>query len=340
MIKVGLIGLGGMGRTHFNCYKNCPGATLAAICDIDPAKLRGDWSGVSLNLDPTKSGLVDLGGIATYSQIEEILADPDIDMIDICLPTSLHAQVAVDAMRAGKHVFCEKPMALNEQECLQMEEAQRETGQQLMIGHCLRYWPEYVVTEELIRGGEYGKVLSASFHRSSGKPLGSYNNWFLDAAQSGGVVLDMHIHDIDTALWWFGQPDSIETDGLIWQGLPYSVDATWRYNSGPVVNLHGSWDPHGGPFRMAFRVVMEKATVVYDSVGNVFRLLQLTPEGDSSRDLEAPKGSAYQNEINDFVACLNEGKTPKRVTSQSSRLSVAVSRQEMGQIESKNTGQV
>lgn len=340
MIKVGLIGLGGMGRAHFGCYKNSPGAQLVALCDINPAKLRGDWSGVSLNLDPTKSGLVDLSAFETYSEIQEILANPEIDMIDICLPTPLHAEVSIAAMRAGKHVFCEKPMALNEQECAAMEEAQRETGQQLMIGHCLRFWPEYVVTESIIRGGEFGKVLSASFHRSSGTPRGSYNDWFLDAAQSGGVVLDMHIHDVDAALWWFGPPDSIEVDGVMQGDLALSAEANWRYTNGPLVNLHGSWDPNGGSFRMAFRVVMEKATVVYDSVGSIFRLQQLKSEGDFSRDLEASSDSAYQSEIDDFVACLNEGRSPERVTPQSSQLSVAVARQEMAQIASKNAGQI
>jgi predicted dehydrogenase len=336
MIKVGLIGIGAMGRMHFNCYGNNPDAQIVAICDGDPAKLRGDWSGISLNLDDTKSELVDLSGIETYSQVEEILANPDIDLIDICLPTPMHAQITTAAMRAGKHVFCEKPMAMNDQECAQMQAVQAETGKQLMIGHCLRYWPEYVVTDELIRGGEYGKVISASFHRSSGMPLGSFNNWLATGAQSGGAVLDMHIHDVDTALWWFGQPDSIETDGVIWRDLPLSADATWRYNDGPLVTLHGSWDPNGGPFRMAFRVVMERASVLYDSATNAFQLLQLTREGDHSRDLEVSKDLAYQKEIDDFVACLNEGRSIERVTPESSRLSVVVTRQEMEQIAEKN----
>ncbi|RYG65739.1 Gfo/Idh/MocA family oxidoreductase [bacterium] len=335
MINVGLIGIGGMGRMHFGCYQNNPDARLMAICDGDPAKLRGDWSGISLNLDDTKSELVDLSGIETYSKVEDILANPEIDMIDICLPTPLHAQIAIAAMRAGKHVFCEKPMAMNDEECAQMEEVQRETGKQLMIGHCLRYWPEYVITDQLIKGGEYGKVISASFHRSSGTPLGSFNNWLATGAQSGGAVLDMHIHDVDTALWWFGTPDSMEVDGVIWRDLPLSSEASWRYKDGPLVTLHGSWDPHGGPFRMAFRVVMEEASVIYDSATNVFQLLQVTREGDQSRDLKAPEELAYQNEIDDFVACLNEGRVIERVTPATSRLSVVVTRQEMELIAGK-----
>lgn len=338
MINVGLIGIGAMGRMHFNCYQNNPDARLAAICDGDEAKLRGDWSSISLNLDDTKSELVDLSGIATYSKVEDILADPEIDLIDICLPTPLHAQITIAALRAGKHVLCEKPMAMNEEECNQMEAVAKETGKQLMIGHCLRYWPEYVITDEIIRSGEYGKVLSASFHRSSGMPMGSFNNWLATGSQSGGAVLDMHIHDVDTALWWFGEPDTMETDGVIWRDLPLSADATWRYNNGPLVTLHGSWDPNGGPFRMAFRVVMEKASVLYDSATNAFQLLQATAEGDNSRDLKAPEDLAYQKEIDDFVECLNAGRTLERVTPQSSKLSVVVTRREMAQIAAKNEG--
>ena len=328
MINIGLIGIGGMGRMHFNCYDEIPGAQLRAICDGDAAKLSGDWSGISLNLDDAKSGQVDLSGLKTTANIEDITSDPAIDLVDICLPTPLHAPTAIAAMRAGKHVFCEKPMALDEAECAQMEAVARETGKQLMIGHCLRYWPEYVVAHRIIESGEWGRVQSASFHRSSAIPGG----WMLDGAQSGGAVLDMHIHDVDAALWWFGEPDSIECDGLIQQGLPLSVDATWRYNDGPLLSLHGSWDPHGGPFRMAFRVVMERASLLYDSATESFQLLR---EGQA-QELEAPSELAYRNELSDFVRLLNEGGAPVRVTPQSSRLAVAVTRREMEMIAAKN----
>ena len=336
MINVGLIGIGAMGRMHFNCYGNNTDARLHAICDCDEAKLRGDWSGISLNLDDTKSELVDLSGIKTYSEIDAILADPNIDMIDICLPTPLHAEVTIAALRAGKHVLCEKPMALYPEECEQMEAVAQETGKHLLIGHCLRYWPEYVITDEIIRSGEYGRVLLTSFHRSSGIPTGSYRNWLGTGSESGGAVLDMHIHDVDTALWWFGEPDEMRTDGLVCNDLPLSADSTWTYHDGPLVTLHGSWDPHGGPFRMAFRVTMERASVLYDSATETFQLLQVTPEGDHSRDLEAPDDLAYQLEINDFVSCLKEGRTVSRVTPSSSRLALAVTRHEMEQIGAKS----
>ena len=324
MINIGLLGIGGMGRMHFDCYSNNRNANLIAICDRNEAKRSGDWSNIRLNLDDRQSGQVDLSGLQIYSDVEKFLADPNINLVDICLPTPLHAATSIAAMRAGKHVFCEKPMALNEDECAQMEAAARETGQHLMIGHCLRYWPEYVRAHEIIRSGEWGRVLSASFHRSSAMPGG----WMTDGAQSGGAVLDMHIHDVDTALWWFGEPDSIEADGFTRGNLPLSVDAVWRYNDGPLATFHGSWDPNGGPFRMAFRVLMERASLLYDSATNAFQLLR----DGQSEDLKVSESLAYQIELDDFVRLLDKGGESVRVTPQSSRLALAVTRREMAQI--------
>ena len=323
MIKVGIAGIGGMGRAHFECYRNNPGAKIAAICNRSAAKLRGDWSGISLNLDPdAKSETVDLSGIETYADFDEMLANSALDLVDICLPTPLHARLSIAALRAGKHVLCEKPMALNAEECAQMEEAARASGKQLMIGQCLRYWPEYVAAQQHIAGGAWGRVLSAHFHRSAAVPG---NGWMAQGAQSGGAVLDMHIHDVDAALWWFGAPDSIEADGVILRGLPLSCDAIWHYDDGPVVTLHGSWDPNGAPFRMAFRVVMERASLVFDSASGVFQLW----ENNVARAIQTPAISAYQAEIDDLISCLESGRALERVTPAASRLAVEITRREM-----------
>ena len=333
MINVGLVGIGGMGRTHFECYRNNPGAHLRAICDRNAAKLRGDWSEISLNLDPNAAtDTVDLSGIETYGEFEQMLADPAIDLVDICLPTPLHARMTIAALRAGKHVLCEKPMALDGDECARMEAAARETGQQLMIGQCLRYWPEYVAAHQQIASGQWGRVLSAHFHRSADVPSASFEGWMAQGAQSGGAVLDMHIHDVDAALWWFGAPDSIEADGVIFRDLPLSCDAIWRYDDGPLVTLHGSWDPNGAPFRMAFRVVMERASLVYESAAGVFQRW----ENNVAHDLEAPGPSAYQAEIDDFIDCLETGRALQRVTPAASRLAVETTRREMAMIGEKS----
>jgi len=334
MIKVGLIGIGGMGRMHFNCYDRNPNAEVIAICDVDERKRAGDWSSIGLNVDTSKSDLVDLSGIKIYSSYEELIADADVQLVDICLPTPQHAAVAIAALRAGKDVLCEKPMAMNAGECAAMQDAVRESGRQLMIGHCLRYWPQYVKAHEIIASGEYGEVLYARFHRSGGTPLWSWNNWLTTGSQSGGAVLDMHIHDVDTALWWFGRPQQIVADGLIMDDLPMTVDATWRYEKGPLVFLHGGWDNNSGPFRYAFKVVMERGTVAHDSAtGNP--ALQIH-SGESS-EIAVEEKLAYQNEIDDFIACLVEGRPMERVTPETGRLAVETVQEELRQIQQKNS---
>lgn len=328
MIQVGLIGLGGMGGMHFNCYQNNPDAKIVAVCDVDEAKLSGE--GVKLNIGG--GGQMDLSGIKTYRDANELINDPDVQMVDICLPTSLHAQYAISTLRAGKPVLCEKPIALTDEEAAQMEAAQSEGGQQLMIGHCLRYWPQYLKAHEIISSGEYGKPLYARFHRGGATPTWSWDGWLQDGKRSGGAVLDMHIHDADTALWWFGAPQSITADGHVINGLPMSVDATWRYEDGPLVYLHGSWDNNGGPFRMSYKVVMEKATVVWDS--SVGDAVQLFVNGET-QSIETPGTMAYQAEIDDFIACLSEGHTVTRVTPQGSRETLRAVLEELRQIAAK-----
>jgi len=342
MVNVGLIGIGGMGRMHFNCYNNNPGAKIVALCDVNEAKLQGDWSSIGMNIGDEESGQVDLSGIATYGDYHELIADPNVQLVDICLPTPQHAEATIAALQAGKDVFCEKPMAFTDAECAEMEKALEASGRQLLIGHCLRYWPHYVKAKEIMDSGDYGRVLTARFHRSGGTPWWSWENWLATGSRSGGAVLDMHIHDVDTALWWFGEPQNIVADGLVIDGMPASVETIWRYDDGPLVQLYGSWDNNGGPFQYGFKIVMEKATLVHDPATGIeqLQLLQGGKDGDRSETIEVADTLAYQNEIDDYVACLNEGRKLERVTPQASRRAVATVWEELRQIEAKNNFKV
>jgi predicted dehydrogenase len=333
-IRVGQIGIGAIGRTHFSCYRNSESAELVALCDIDPRKLTGDWSPSGLNLGSAKAELVDMSAYRCYADWREIIADPNIDAIDVCLPIDLHAEVAIAALRAGKHVFCEKPMAHSSGECREMEAVAAETGKQLMIGHCLRYWPEYVAAQEIIASGEYGKPTYARFHRSGGTPKWSYEDWLRTASRSGGVVLDMHVHDVDAALWWFGKPATIDADGTFWKDLPCGVDASWRYASGLRVQLHSFWDDNEMPFRYSFTVVLENATLSYDSA-SAKPALRLNTIGNS-KEIELEKSSAYQNELDDFYGQLLQGTAANRVTLSGSREAVEAVEEESRQIYAKS----
>lgn len=337
-IKVGLIGIGGMGRTHYSCYQNNEAAEVVAICDVDPKKLAGDWGDTALNIDTGSTAAVDLSRVEKYSDFNDLIADANVQLVDICLPTRLHARVSIAALNAGKDTFCEKPMAFDEDECAQIQDAQKQSGKQLMLGHCLRFWPAYVEAKKIMDGGEFGRVLSARFHRMSGTPWWSYENWLATGSESGGAVLDMHIHDVDTALWWFGEPNTVIADGVIEDGLPLSVDAIWRYENGPVVYLHGSWDNNGGDFDYGFKIVMERATLLHQpSVGaGELKIIKGRRDGDQSEEIKLSDDMAYQLEINDFVDCLQSGRTMERVTPAASRLAVKICREEMRQIAAKH----
>jgi predicted dehydrogenase len=328
-MKVGLIGLGAIGRVHFDCWGRSPAGQLVAVSDRDEKKLSGDWAGKEFNIGTQAQANVDLSRLRTYRRAEDLIADPQIELVDICMPTLLHAPLAIAALRAGKHVFCEKPMSLSTADCAAMEEAACGSGRHLMIGHCLRFWPQYVKACELLQSGQYGRAIYADFYRSSPAPIWSDSDWYMKNEESGGVF-DMHIHDIDVALWWFGRPQRVATSGYAPKGLPMIMDTVWHYEGGPTVRLHASWDRNGGTFRHAFRLVMEKATLVHDLAVDP-QALQLLAAG-KVETIPVGSESAYQTELDYFATEIAAGRTPHRATAADGRLAVELGREELRQI--------
>ncbi|MEO8351926.1 MAG: Gfo/Idh/MocA family oxidoreductase [Chthoniobacteraceae bacterium] len=332
MLKVGLIGLGAMGRLHFDCWQKSAAGQLVAVSDRNPRMRSGDWGGQSFNLGEQKSQQVDMNAVATYDDAADLIRDPNVQAVDICTSTPRHADLAIGALLAGKHVFCEKPMALTEEDCTKMIDAAKEANRQLMIGHCLRYWPHYVKAKELIDGGAYGKVLHARFERFSALPTWSSGGWLTQASESGGVIVDMHIHDVDVARWWFGEPDQVRASGAEHNGLPIMVDALWDYKNGPAVHLAGGWGLHGGEFRHAFAVTMEKATLDYNlSVADGD--LRMSEDGLLS-SVEVGIPDAYRAELDDFAACVSEGRPITRSVPEDSKAAVRLALEELRQVRS------
>ena len=310
-----------MGQTHFGCYKNNPLAEVVAVGDANPTKFQ---SGAKVEGNIGSNQALDLSGIATTTDIESLVNDPAIDLLDFSLPTRHHARWTLAALEAGKHVLCEKPMAWTTQECDAVIAAWEKSGKALLIGHCLRFWPQYVRAQELIASGELGDILYARFFRAGGAP--TWSRWLMDGTQSGGAVLDMHVHDVDTALWWFGKPDSIQTTGVIRDGLPLKVDAAWNYASGPQVQIHGGWDANRSDFAMGFELMGTHASLLWDSSkGDAMHFFGK----DGEHSIEVGSESAYQFEIDYMLDCISKGELPTRITPQGSRLSVEMAREEL-----------
>ncbi|MDD5603854.1 MAG: Gfo/Idh/MocA family oxidoreductase, partial [Eubacteriales bacterium] len=202
-LKAAIIGNGGIAQTHNKAYAKlaAEGAPVevVAYCDIRPERLE--------NLENCR----------TYTEIDKILSEESgtADYVDICLPTYLHSEVAVKAMKSGFNVICEKPMALNYEQAELMCKTAEKTGKTLMIAHCNRFMNDTIKIQEYIESGKFGKVRNADFWREGGSmdPMG-YQNWFRKAELSGGAMLDLHIHDVDIIQWLFGMPEAVSAVAL------------------------------------------------------------------------------------------------------------------------------
>jgi predicted dehydrogenase len=246
MLKVGLIGCGFMGTMHANCYKNIPGVELAAFADLreECAKTLAEGTNATI-----------------YADGKDLIANAQVDVIDICLPTYLHAEYAMLAMEKAPYVFVEKPVALTKEEGEQMMAKAAQTGCKVQIGQVIRFWDEYVKLREIVENGTYGKVINANFRRLSPVPTWGWNNWLLDEKLSGGAAQDLHIHDMDYVLSLFGMPDKIASLKNT-RGMANSYIHSLLSYKDFAVTVEGTWDlPGSYPFTATFRVVFEKAVV-------------------------------------------------------------------------------
>jgi len=325
-IKIGILGLGFMGKCHFDTYAGVPGARVAAICDVDAKKRSGDWSGIAGNIGGAGAKTA-LKGIRVYADARKLFADPEIDVIDIALPTHMHAPMAIAALRAGKHVICEKPMAISSAEAKRMVAAAKRSTGRLFIAHCIRFWPCYANAREIIRSGRHGKVLSAVFTRVSSTPTWSWKNWLMNPAQSGGAALDLHIHDADFVLYTFGKPKRVTSHASGFRpGRVDHIVTSYEYAKNCAVVAEGAWDyAPGFGFSMSFRVVMEKATLCTTPDCR----LMLHPVKGRSVEVKGAAHNGYQGELKHFVECIRTGKASAVVSPRDACQSVQLVEAEM-----------
>ena len=308
MLRVGIAGMGFMGWIHYLAYEKSSGAQLAAISTRDPKKLAGDWSDIQGNFGPP-GRQVDLTNIRTYSDLDQLLADPDIDLIDICLPPHMHADVAVAALKAGKHVFCEKPMALTIAECRRMVGAAEKAGKQLMIGHVLPFFPEYAYARQLIDKQTYGKVLGGIFKRVISDPL--WLRDFYDPQRVGGPLVDLHVHDAHFIRLIFGMPESLSSQGRMRGDVVEFCSTIFRFPDAAlsVLATSGVINQQGRSFTHGFEIHFERATLQYEMavVGGKAELLMPLTIYDDKGEVERPELGehdpidAFVKEIADVV---------------------------------------
>jgi predicted dehydrogenase len=317
MIRVGIAGIGFMGMVHYLSYQKLRGVKVAALCESNEKRLQGDWRDIRGNFGPPGQ-MMDLKGVATYTSIDEMLANESLDLIDVTLPPALHADVVVKALRSGKHVFCEKPMALNVRDCDRMMAVSRQAKKLLFIGHVLPFFPEYAWAWKVIQSGKFGKILGGSFRRVISEPTWLSNYW--NADQVGGPMLDLHVHDAHFIRLLFGKPHSVLCRGRMREGLAQFWHSQFDYGAaGPVVTAtSGTIDQQGRPFDHGFEINLERATLMFEFAvlgGQGGYLTKPTMiVGDKVQAPELPDGdpmNAFEKELQEVLRCVRrQEKSP------------------------------
>ncbi len=325
MIKIGLAGAGFMGSMHAQCYKALAGSAnfqVTSVTDFDPDKA---------------AKLAELFGAQVYASTDDMLQSGDINTVDICLPTFLHAETALKAMDLGFHVFIEKPVCMTTEDAERLLLKQKQTNSKVMVGQCIRFWPEYKYLRELIQSQIYGKLQAGLFRRISPRPDWAWDEWLHDPARSGSAAMDLHIHDVDFVRSILGEPDRIQTEIVRQQEANVHIHSLYRYGD-TVIAVEGGWDfPANFPFEMSYRVQFEQAVAVFSSSASpTLRIYDrdgriLEPDVDSGVDIgDMDKAGnisslgGYYNELHYFLQALEHNRDIEEATLQDGCDSIAL----------------
>jgi len=256
---VGMIGYGGIAKVHAYAHASLPFL-------YRPLPFSTSLRGVCTSRGETAMAAMDEGGFdfATTDPVE-LIERPDIDVVHICTPNDSHRALAIAALEAGKHVFCEKPIALDPADAKRMLKAADRAGKQLMIGHVLPFFPEFAFAYKAISSGKYGKLLGGHFKRIISDPL-----WlpdFYNPKTTGGPMLDLHVHDAHFIRLVCGMPTSVQSVGSMRGEVVERFTSQFRFEDPNLVvtATSGVINQQGRPFTHAFEIYLEKATLLFDA---------------------------------------------------------------------------
>ncbi|MBW4082519.1 Gfo/Idh/MocA family protein [Paenibacillus sp. S150] len=306
MKHIVLIGCGAMGGAHLYSYLGMPGVKVAGIVDLNPEKAEQ----FALQAEAQ-----------AFTTLEEALRTLEqVDVVDVCVPTYLHKEYVLAAARHHKHVICEKPLAGNLEDAAEMIEYCKSRQVRLFVGHVLRFFPEYEKVKEQLDSGSIGEAGVVRMSRVGSMPAG-FEDWYSDIKLSGGVVMDLSIHDIDFLRWCFGEVERVYAKSL--QGrsgnrlnLGYGL-VTLRFRNGVIAHAESSWAHEEFSSKLEFAGA--GGMIEYDSSRD--KPLSLTRR----RSQEAPAGVAvpvstvepnpYARELQHFLECVDTG-AEARVTAE------------------------
>lgn len=295
MLKIGMVGMGGISHAHVDGWLEIPEAKVICVCDIRPEK--ADEAAAKT-------------GAKAYYDFDDMLASESFDILDICLPTYLHADFACKALEHDIHVLCEKPISLKREDVARVYSTAKAHGRNVMIAQVVRFWREYEVLKEAYETGKYGKLLSGRMTRLGSTPKSSWDGWMRDPERSGMVPFDLHIHDLDFMIYAFGKPEKMTRFRA---GTPTQdyFEAIYQYPDF-FVSGEAAWFDCSWRFQCAFRFQFEQAVLefkdgkltIFHKNGEIEGLDDNNVEGDGY----VPATNAYYNEIRYFVDCVLAGK--------------------------------
>ena len=331
MVNVGVIGMGMMGSTHLDAYSKHKSATIVAVSDRDEDLLHGRRS-ASGNIEGQAQGGVDLSAAKKYAEGMDLIRDPNVELVDICLWTPLHLEYALAALKAGKHLLIEKPLARTHAEAVKLAAAAEKAPGLSMCAMCMRFWPGWDWLKAAVDSGRYGPVRCAQFRRVADHPGGPF---YSDGDQCGGAILDLHVHDTDFVQYLFGTPKAVYSRGYsrITSATDHVV-TQYEYDDVPIVVAEGGWDmAKGFGFTMRYAVNFDKATAVFDLAAP--HPLTLIEPDKGAMPVALDEGMGYGREIDYFLNCIATGTRPSTVTLTSAAESVRIVEAEL---ESVRTG--
>ncbi len=333
MIRIGILGIGFMGTTHFAAIRNLPNAEVGAICTRDERKLTGDWRHIQGNFGGG-GGIQDLAGIRTCTRIDEVLDDPDIDLVDVCLPTVLHHDIVQRALDAGKDVIVEKPIALRLDEADRMIRKAGEAGRTLMVAHVLKFFPEFAFLAQAIEDGRYGRLLGLHLKRVISKPLWGEGNWFDDYERTGAAGIDLHIHDTDFLRHLFGMPDSVHSAGMTSpNGYALYLNTQYGYADRDIMVSAQCGAISSAAFEHGYDAYFEEGTLWYNVLSDKPVTLYTPDGGNTEPEVDFPE--AFEAQLGYAVDALEQRTEPALLSASAARDALRICH---GETESAKTG--
>lgn len=333
-VRVGIIGMGFMGRMHLSAYRQLPDAEVVAFADVDRAKREGRSDGAG-NLGDTGFQFDVKSFRRVYDCGFQLIEDPEIDLVDICVPTSDHKDLFVAAVKAKKHVLSEKPMAVKPSDVKAMVAAGKKAKGAVMIAQCVRFWPAYVLLKEYVTNKKLGKCKSLILRRQGNKAL--WSPWYFKADVSGGAIYDLHVHDTDYVNFLFGQPTAVSSVGSLGGTTDKGVDhVVTNYYYPPrkveAVTAIGAWHQHSAwPFYMGYTAVFQRGTLDFD-IQRPQPVMLYTDA--AAEEVKVATTDGWLEEIKYLVSCVAKRQKPKLNPIASTEISMRIVEAEVRSVKS------